>query len=97
MREGYTLCVYYGNCTNRRRTGGFSSMMHRRHSIELVPVDITDDTVTEVAGHLSRGARLGGTNLASLQHWLLIFGATIGELYLTVADFAEWLANGRPT
>ena len=32
-----------------------------------------------------------------LQHWLLCFGAVIGELRLTVADFTEWLGNGLPT
>ena len=38
----------------------------------------------------------GGTDLVSLQDWLLRFGAEIGELWLTVTDFAEWIANGRP-
>ena len=31
-----------------------------------------------------------------LQHWLLSFGAASGELRLIVADFTEWLSNGRP-
>ena len=35
---------------------------------ELVPVDITDDTVTEVVGRLSGRAGSGGTYLVSLQH-----------------------------
>ena len=51
---------------------------------------------TEVAGHLSGGAGPGGTDLVSLQHWLLRFGAASGELRLTVADFAEWLGKGQP-
>ena len=35
---------------------------------ELVPVDITDDTVMEVAGQLSGGAGPGGGESVSLQH-----------------------------
>ena len=45
---------------------------------ELVPVDVTDDTVMAVAGRLSGGAGPGGTDSVSLQHWLLYFGATSG-------------------
>ena len=63
---------------------------------ELVPVDIIDDTVTEVSGRLYGGAGLGGTDSVSLQHWLLRFGAARRKLLLTVAEFAEWLVNGRP-
>ena len=39
----------------------------------MVPVDITDDVVTAVAGRLSGGAGPGGTDSVSLQHWLLRF------------------------
>ena len=60
---------------------------------ELVPVDIADKKVTKVEGRLPRGAGLGGTESVILQHWLLIFGAASGELQLTVADFADWIAN----
>ena len=34
--------------------------------LDLTPVDITDDTVTEVAGRISGGARPGGTDSVSL-------------------------------
>ena len=64
-------------------------------SQELVPVYITEDKVTEIAGHLSRGAGTEGTKLVILQYWLLIFGAANRELWMTVADFAEWIVNGR--
>ena len=63
---------------------------------DLTPVDITDDTVTVVAGRLSRGAGPGGTYSVSLQHWILQFGGKSGELRLIVGDFMEWLGNGRP-
>ena len=63
---------------------------------ELTPVDITEDTVTAVAGRLSGGDRPGGTDSVSLQHWLLRFGAASAELRLIVGDFVEWLGNGRP-
>ena len=59
-------------------------------------MDITDDTVTAVAGRLSGGAGLGRTDLVSLQHWLLQFGAASGELRLIVGDFTKWMGNGRP-
>ena len=63
---------------------------------EITSVDITDDTVTEVAGRLSKGAGPGGPDSVSLQHWLLRFGAASAELRLVVRDFVEWLGNGRP-
>ena len=70
--------------------------MYPDSPLELVPVDITEYTVTEVAGRQSRGAGPGGTDLVSLHHRLLKFGAVRGELLLTVAEFSEWLGNGRP-
>ena len=59
-------------------------------------MDITNDTVTEVAVRLSRGERQGETDSVSVQHWLLFFGVMSGEVQLIVADFAEWLGNKRP-
>ena len=47
---------------------------------ELTPVDITDDTVTVVAGRLLSGAGPGGTDSVSLQQWILRFGAESTEL-----------------
>ena len=70
--------------------------LYPNRPIELTPVDITDDTVTVVAGRLSGGAELGGTNSVSLQHWLLQFGAASRELRLIVGEFLEWLGNGQP-
>ena len=64
--------------------------------LELLPVDITDDTVTAVAGQLSVGAGPGGTELVSLQHLLLRFRAASGDLRLIVGNFMECLGNGRP-
>ena len=63
---------------------------------EMVLVDITDDVVSAVAGRLSGGAGPGETDLISLQHWLLWFGAASGALRLIVAEMEEWLSNGRP-
>ena len=57
--------------------------------LELAHVDITDETVTAVAGRLSGGARPGGTDSVSLQHWLLRFGAVSGELRLIFRDFTK--------
>ena len=63
---------------------------------EMVPVDITNDVVAAVAGRLSGGADPGGTDLVSLQHWMLRFGVASGELRKIIAEFGEWLSNGRP-
>ena len=63
---------------------------------ELTPVDITDDTVTAVAGQLLGGAGPGGTDSVSLQHWLLWFGAASAELRLIVRDFLSGWAMGGP-
>ena len=64
--------------------------------LELTPLDITNNTVTDVAGWLSGGARPGGTDSVLLQHWLLRFGAASAELRLIVGDFIQWMSNGRP-
>ena len=71
---------------------------YTRRPLELTLVDITDDTVTAVAGRLlgRAGARPGGTDSVSLQHWFLWFGAAIAELRRIAGDFVEWLGNGRP-
>ena len=58
--------------------------------LELTAVDITGDMVTAVAGRLLGGAGPGGTESVLLQHWLLRFGAAIGELRLIVGDFTKW-------
>ena len=63
---------------------------------ELVPVNITDNTVTAVAGRLSGGAGPGGTDSVSLHNCLLHFGAASVEPRLIVGDFTEWMSNGRP-
>ena len=65
------------------------------HPPELTLADIKYDTVTVVAGRLLGGAGPSGTDLISLQHWLLRFGAESGELRLIVGDFTEWTVNGR--
>ena len=46
---------------------------------EMVPVDITDDVLSAVAGSLLGGPGPGGADSVSLQHWLLRFRAAIGE------------------
>ena len=63
---------------------------------EMVPVDITYDAVSAVAGRLLGGAGPGGDDSVSLQHWILRFGAASGELRLIVAEVGKWLSNGRP-
>ena len=62
---------------------------------ELTLVDIIDYTVMVVAGRLLGGARPGGMDSVSLQHWLLRFVAASAELRLIFGDFLEWLGNWR--
>ena len=54
---------------------------------ELVPVDITNNTVTAVAGRLLVGARAGGTDSVGLKYGLLRFGPASGELWLIFREF----------
>ena len=63
---------------------------------ELVPFNVIKDTMMEVVGNIYGGDRMGGTDLVSLQHWILIFGAESRDMRLAVADLTEWLANQRP-
>ena len=65
--------------------------------LEIVLVDITNNTLTSVVGRLSGGDGPGGTDSVRLQNWLLRFGAASGELRLIVTYFTEWLSNGQPT
>ena len=44
---------------------------------ELASVYITEETVTGLAGRLHGGASIGWIDSVSLQHWFLIFRATI--------------------
>ena len=63
---------------------------------ELTHVDITNDTVTVVAGRLWGGAGTGRTDSVSLQHWILRIGAASRKIHLIIGDFVEWLGNVRP-
>ena len=58
---------------------------------ELVPVDITVDTVEKVARRLSGSAGVGGIDSHAVQHWLLRFGGVSEGLRLAVAQMADWL------
>ena len=60
---------------------------------DIVPLDITNNTVREVAGRLSGGSEPGETDSVILKYWLLRFGAARGELRLTLAEFAEWMGE----
>ena len=64
---------------------------------DLVQVNVTEDKVKEIAGHLYGCAGTGRTDLVSLQHWIIRFGLASGELQLTVGDFTECLENRRPS
>ena len=59
-------------------------------------MEITEDMVTDISRRFSVGAGTGGVDSVRLQHWCLRLGAAREELWLTVKDFSEWLANRRP-
>ena len=54
---------------------------------EIVPIDITDNTVTAVAGRLLVGSGAGGTDYVGLKYGLLWFGPSSGELRLIFKEF----------
>ena len=60
---------------------------------ELFPLDITDDTMTEVERKLSGGLGPGGLDLVSMQHWILQFGEGSAKLHLIFALITEWFVN----
>jgi hypothetical protein len=59
-------------------------------------IDVTEGVVEPVARRLRGCAGPSGTNLLSLQQWLLRFEETSCQLWLAVADFVDWLSNGFP-
>ena len=63
---------------------------------DLVELDITEETVEQVARRLSGSAGPGGTDSAAVQHWLLRFGGASQQLRKSVAEFTDWLANSWP-
>ena len=63
---------------------------------ELVPVDVTSDTVVEVVAKLSGAGGSGRVDAVGLQQWLLRFGPEIQALLEAVAEInAGWRAIQR--
>ena len=60
-------------------------------------VDVTDEMVASVMQQLLGAVGPGGSDLVSLQHWLIHSGATSLELRHIVGEFRYWMANGTPT
>ena len=62
----------------------------------FIPVEITNKTVASIMRRLSWAAGPGGTESASLQHWMMWIGtASAGQRHI-VGEFEDWMANGRP-
>ena len=59
-------------------------------------VDITNNTVDSVARQLPVAAGTVGSDLVSLQHWMLRFGAASLELRQIVGYFGDLMVNGYP-
>ena len=68
-KTGYRVMeVLHSKCPEARAPTAASLDSYPDLPLELSPVEITDETVTAVAGRLSGGASPGGTDLVSLQH-----------------------------
>ena len=62
-----------------------------------IPVDITSDTVADVATHLSGGAGPSGVDGCHLKTWLTRYGNASSVLRDEMASFGRWLANDIPS
>ena len=62
----------------------------------LVELDITEETVEQVARRLLGSAGPGGTDSAAVQHWLLRFGGASQQLRKAVAELTDWISNSSP-
>ena len=63
----------------------------------MMPVGITNATVSNVARQLLGAAGPGGVVLVSLKHWLLWFGAASMGTRQIFREFGDWMASGRPS
>ena len=63
---------------------------------DFVDLDITSETVNQVAGVLRGSAGLGGTDVDAVSLWLLQHGEASAKLRSTFADFCCWMANTFP-
>lgn len=63
---------------------------------ESIPLDITANTIENVAPHLSGAAGPSGIDAIDLRNWLLRFGRESQLLRETLAKLGRWLANDDP-
>ena len=63
----------------------------------FIPVNITEEAVESVVQFFSGSSGPGGTDLETIQVWLMKFGEDSTKLLTTVETFVGWLANGSPT
>ena len=87
-----------------------SEALHTKHSaartpdylpdfdtcLELVDLDITEETVSKTARQLKRAAGAGGTNSETIASWLLKFGIYSQRLMNAIARLEKWLSNDNP-
>ena len=60
---------------------------------EMVQMDLSLDTVTNLALKLSVGEGTGGSECVSLHKWLFLFCEASADLWVIYASFAWWMAN----
>lgn len=60
---------------------------------DMLELDITADTVTEVVAKLSGTGGPGGVDSIALQQWLLKYGVQNHGLREAVVEFTRWMAN----
>jgi hypothetical protein len=65
-------------------------------TLEFSSVDITHDTIEQVARNLSGSSGLGGVDSQAVAHWLLAYGNASATLRHALAYFTNWLVNTLP-
>ena len=63
---------------------------------EMVQLDVTAETVSDAGRWISGGSGPGGTNMVSLQHWILRYRDARVELIHIVGKTTDWLSNSCP-
>ena len=77
-------------------TPGPNALKHYDTLPSFIDLDITEDTVEQVASKLNGGGGLSGIDGFSARCLLLQHGKSSQQLRKAVARFASWLSNGFP-
>ena len=76
--------------------GDWASFEEYTECLDSVPVDCTTEIVEKVAGKLRGGAGPGSVDAIAMGNWLLRHGKFSQLLREELAEWTEWMCNGRP-